>query len=91
MTSTDSGSGVDRIYWMAPGAGSYSYTSSLSKTISASSTNGLYRFYAVDEVGNQSSTYYVYLDTVAPSGTFSLENGNTIASGAFRRWTAAAA
>ena len=66
---------------MAPGAGSYSYTSSSSKTISASSTNGLYRFYAVDEVGNQSSTYYVYLDTVAPSGTFSLENGNTIASG----------
>lgn len=81
VTSTDSGSGVDRIYWMAPGAGSYSYTSSSSKTISASSTNGLYRFYAVDEVGNQSSTYYVYLDTVAPSGTFSLENGNTIASG----------
>ena len=37
------------------------------------------------EVGNKSSTYYVYLDTVAPTGTFSLENGNTIASGGSTR------
>ena len=81
VKGTDSGSGIDKIYWMIPGAGSYSYVSSSSKTISASSANGLYRFYAVDEVGNKSSTYYVYLDTVAPAGTFSLTNGNTIASG----------
>lgn len=81
VKGTDSGSGIDKIYWMIPGAGSYSYVSSSSKTISASSANGLYRFYAVDEVGNKSSTYYVYLDTVSPAGTFSLTNGNTIASG----------
>ena len=85
VRGSDSGSGVDKIYWLQPGAGSYSSTSSSSKTISASSTNGLYRFYTVDEVGNQSSTYYVYLDTVAPTGTFSLENGNTIASGGSTR------
>ena len=81
VSGKDLGSGIDKIYWLQPGAGSYLSTNSSSKTISASSTNGLYRFYTVDEVGNQSSTYYVYLDTVAPAGTFSLENGNTIASG----------
>ena len=81
VSGSDSGSGVDKIYWLQPGAGTYSSTSSSSKTITASSANGLYRFYTVDEVGNKSSTYYVYLDTVAPTGTFSLKNGNTIASG----------
>lgn len=81
VSGSDSGSGIDKIYWLQPGAGTYSSTSSSSKTITASSANGLYRFYTVDEVGNKSSTYYVYLDTVAPTGTFSLENGNTIASG----------
>ncbi len=50
VTSTDSGSGVDRIYWMAPGAGSYSYTSSSSKTISASSTNGLEKLRALKRI-----------------------------------------
>ena len=48
VSASDSGSGIDKIYWLQPGAGSYSSTSSSSKTISASSTNGLYRFYAVD-------------------------------------------
>ena len=81
VTANDSGSGIANIYWMSPTAGSYSSTSSSSKTITAASANGLYRFYTKDNVGNQSSTYYVYLDTVAPSGTFSLANGNTVASG----------
>ena len=81
VSASDSGSGVANLYWMTPNSGSYSSTSSASKTISASSMNGLYRFYAKDKVGNQSATYYVYLDTVAPTGTFSLGNGNTIASG----------
>ena len=81
VRASDTGSGVDKLYWMAPNSGSYSSTSSTSKTFSASSANGLYRFYATDKFGNKSLTYYVYLDTVAPSGTFSLENGNTIASG----------
>ena len=81
VRASDTGSGVEKLYWMAPNSGSYSSTSSTSKTISASSANGLYRFYATDKFGNRSLTYYVYLDTVAPSGTFSLENGNTIASG----------
>lgn len=81
VTASDTGSGVDKLYWMAPNSGSYSSTSSTSKTFSASSANGLYRFYATDKFGNRSLTYYVYLDTVAPSGMFLLENGNTIASG----------
>ena len=81
VTASDTGSGVDKLYWMPPNSGSYSSTSSTSKTFSVSSANGLYRFYATDKFGNKSLTYYVYLDTVAPSGTFSLENGNTIASG----------
>ena len=81
VTASDIGSGIDKLYWMAPNSGSYSSTSSTSKTISASSANGLYRFYATDKFGNRSLTYYVFLDTVAPSGTFSLQNGNTIASG----------
>ena len=81
VTASDIGSGIDKLYWMAPNSGSYSSTSSTSKTISASSANGLYRFYATDKFGNRSLTYYVFLDTVAPFGTFSLQNGNTIASG----------
>lgn len=80
VTATDAGSGVSALYMKSPSSSSYTKVST-SKTVAASSTNGLYRFYAEDNVGNKSSTYYVYLDTVAPSGTFSLTNGNTIASG----------
>ena len=81
VRASDTGSGVDKLYWMAPNSSSYSSTSSTSKTFSVSAANGLYRFYATDKFGNKSLTYYVYFDTVAPSGTFSLDNGNKIASG----------
>ena len=81
VTASDTGSGVDKLFWMTPSSGSYMSTSSVSKTISASSENGLYRFYATDKYGNSSSIYYVYLDTVSPSGTFILSNGNVLASG----------
>ena len=81
VSASDSGSGLSKLYWKLPTSTSYSSTSSASKTISSSSANGLYRFYSEDKAGNKSATYYVYLDTVAPTGKFSLKNGNTIESG----------
>ena len=81
VSASDSGSGLSKLYWKLPTSSSYSSTTSSNKTISSSSANGLYRFYAEDKAGNTSATYYAYLDTVAPTGKFSLKNGNTIESG----------
>ena len=81
VSASDAGSGLSKLYWKLPTSSSYSSTTSSNKTISSSSANGLYRFYAEDKAGNTSATYYAYLDTVAPTGKFSLKNGNTIESG----------
>ena len=59
---------TSKIYYLSPSASSYTYTTASSKSVSAtSSNNGWWYFYATD--GYQStSTYRVYLDTVAPVG-----------------------
>ncbi len=81
VTARDSASGIEAIYWRNPSAASYSSTSDPSKTVTAGSTNGLYRFYAVDKAGNISATYYVYYDNVAPVGKVTASGGMTIPSG----------
>ncbi len=83
VSASDSGSGVANLYWKSPTASSYSTVAS-SKTVSSSSANGLYSFYAKDNLGFQSGTYYVYLDTVAPTGTISTADG-AISSGSKTR------
>ncbi len=86
VSATDSGSGVSKLYWQDPSSSSYSVISASSKTIAAGSLNGLYRFYAVDNVDNISATYYVYYDNVAPVGNIQSENG-VLSSGAYTNKT----
>ncbi len=78
VVANDSASGVKALYYKAPNASSYSSTSSTSKTFSAGSTSGLYSFYAVDNAGNQSSTYYVMYDATAPTGTLKSSSGSVL-------------
>ena len=72
-----------KIYYRSPSSSSYTYTTSTSKSVSAtSSNNGWWYFYATDGY-QSSSTYSVYLDTVAPVGTVTNSSGSTIANGGY--------
>ena len=81
VSSSDGGSGVQALYMKSPSDSSYSSVGGSSKTIANSSTNGLYSFYAKDNAGNTSSTYYVYLDTSKP--TVSISPNKTYTNAAF--------
>ena len=77
--SDTGGSGVKALYYKTPNASSYSSVAS-SVTFSAGSTNGVYYFYAIDNAGNESATYYVYYDNVKPTGVVKTESGDTLSS-----------
>ena len=81
VSASDSGSGVEGLYMRTPSSSTYTRVGT-SKTVTASSTNGRYYFYAKDKAGNQSSTYYVNLDTGLPTGTIRGASGN-LASGSY--------
>ena len=81
VSSSDGGSGVQALYMKSPSDSSYSSVGASSKTVANSSTNGLYSFYAKDNAGNTSSTYYVYLDTSKP--TVSISPNKTYTNAAF--------
>lgn len=81
VSASDSASGVKELYMMTPSESSYSVVGSTSKTVSASSGNGLYRFYAKDNAGNSSPTYYVYYDTSLPTLTLKKSSGTTVTDG----------
>lgn len=72
-----------KIYARSPSSSSYTYTTLGSRTIAANSANnGWWYFYATD--GYQStSTYTVYLDTVAPVGKVTNSSGTTISNGGY--------
>ena len=76
-TATDTGSGVSYLQYKTPGSSSWT-TYSSGTTISASATNGLYQFRAVDKAGNTSAVSSIYLDTAIPAGKFTDSNGTTI-------------
>ena len=81
FTASDTYS-TSRVYYMSPSASSYSYTTG-SKSVSAtSSNNGWWYFYGSDTY-QSTSTYKVYLDTVAPVGTIKNSSGTTLASGSY--------
>ena len=81
FTASDSYS-TNRVYYMSPSASSYSYTTG-SKSVSAtSSNNGWWYFYGSDTY-QSTSTYKVYLDTVAPVGKITNSSGTTLASGSY--------
>lgn len=67
VSSSDGGSGVEALYMKSPTETSYTSVGGSSKTVASTDSNGLYSFYARDKAGNQSATYYVYLDTTKPS------------------------
>ena len=81
-TVTDSGSGINGVYYQTPVNSSYvAYTQGT--IIPASAGDGWYYFYATDKSGNRSNTMSVCLDTTKP--TVSLKgysSGSTIQSGA---------
>ena len=78
VSASDSGgSGLAALYYKTPGSSSYSSVAS-SKTITSGSTNGLYYFYAKDNAGNTSSTYYVYYDNTKPTGVVKSSSGSTL-------------
>ena len=81
FTASDTYS-TSRVYYMSPSASSYSYTTG-SKSVSAtSSNNGWWYFYGSDTY-QSTSTYKVYLDTVAPVGTITNSSGTTLSSGSY--------
>ncbi len=81
VTARDSASGIEAIYCRNPSDVSYKSTSASSKTVTAGSMNGLYRFYAVDKAGNMSAIYYIYYDNVVPVGKVTASDGTAISSG----------
>lgn len=81
VSASDSFSGVYNLYMKGPTDSSWLACGS-SKTVSAGSTNGLYQFYASDNAGNVTATYYVYYDTTRPTVTVKKSNGTTITGSA---------
>lgn len=79
VSANDSVSGVANLYMKSPTSSSYSAVGT-SKTVTAGSANGLYRFYAVDNAGNSSAIYYVYYDNVKPTGKFKDSAGKELGS-----------
>ena len=67
-----------KLYYKTPNSSSYQYTTE--KTFTTYDDNGVYSFYAEDELGNQSSVYSVTYDTTAPTGRI-VSGGTNVESG----------
>lgn len=80
VTVTVSDAHFSKLYFKTPG--SSSYTSTMSRTYTSGTTNGLYEFYAVDTVGNKSETLSFYYDNISPIGKV-YSNGTVVSSGAY--------
>lgn len=77
VSASDNLSGVSQMYMMSPTASTYTAVGT-SKTVSAGSTNGLYKFYATDNGGTSSSTHYVYYDSTIPTLSLKSSSGSTL-------------
>lgn len=80
VTLTGSDTNFSRLYYRTPTNSGYTYTSA--KTYTTGTTNGWYYAYAQDTVGNKSSTYSFYYDSVKPTGKIS-SNGTSVTSGTY--------
>ena len=81
FTASDSYS-TNRVYYRSPSSSSYTWTTG-SKSVSATSANnGWWYFYGSDTY-QSTSTYSVYLDTVAPVGKITNSSGTTLSSGSY--------
>ncbi len=77
VTASDSRSGIKNLYYKTP-SGAYQSTTETSKTFSSGSEAGLYCFYAIDNAGNRSSTYYVMYDGTPPVGVIKSLAGSVL-------------
>lgn len=68
VSASDTGSGVDALYMQAPDSSVYKSVGT-SITIPKGSTNGLYRFYAIDKAKIKSQIHYVNFDDTPPTLT----------------------
>ena len=81
FTASDTYS-TNRVYYLSPSASSYTWTTG-SKSVSATSgNNGWWYFYGSDTY-QSTTTYKVYLDTVAPVGKITNSSGTTLSSGSY--------
>lgn len=78
VSANDTGSGLENLYMQEPGSADYIAVGK-SKTVSVGCKNGLYKFYAKDNAGNQSTTRYVYFDDISPTGRLTNSEGINIA------------
>lgn len=65
IKSTDNG-GIPTIYYKGPNDDSYISSGSSSYTVSNDFPNGFYYFYAIDDLGNKSTEYYIELNIQVP-------------------------
>ncbi len=77
VSASDGGSGLSALYVKTPNSNNYVAVGS-SKTVDKTGTNGLYSFYAKDNAGNRSATYYVYLDSEKPTAVIKNVIGTTL-------------
>lgn len=76
--ATDTGSGIQKCYYKAPGSSSFIEYSSGS-LVPNTGEEGWYEFYSLDKAGNESKHLKVYLETTKPSVSI-LRNGTEVYS-----------
>ena len=78
VSASDIASGVKNLYIKNPnGTG---FTACPNPCEITNGVNGLYSFYAIDNVGNSTSTHYVYFDGTSPTGKVTNSSGTVITS-----------
>lgn len=82
VKADDGVSGVKKLYMSTPTDGAFRQVGGTSVTVMNNATNGRYAFYAEDNAGNTSPTYYTTLDTVVPTGKISGTGENLGGGGA---------
>ena len=82
ITYTASDDNFSHIRYRKSTSSTFSYSYGKSYTVAATeANNGYWYFYAVDTLGNTSATTFRYLDTIAPVGTVTNQDEDTIANG----------
>ena len=78
VSASDIASGVKNLYIKNPnGTG---FTACPNPCEITNGVNGLYSFYAIDNVGNSTPTHYVYFDGTSPTGKVTNSSGTVITS-----------
>ena len=76
INATDNG-GQATIYYKGPNDSSYTSANDSKFVVTNDFENGFYYFYAIDDLGNKSSTYYIELDIQVPVFAVHWNDDNT--------------